>query len=151
MSSKLSYTIEQVKAAALQAMCMSDMCKLLGLIVHGANYSTINKIIEAEQIDISHFDVKATYNRNKLVRTHDNVFCIHSTCPRAQLNYYAKRFSIMEYRCRLCGIVDEYNGLPLSLQLDHINGVADDNRLENLRWLCPNCHSQTATYGGKNK
>lgn len=45
----------------------------------------------------------------------------------------------------------EWNNKALSLQLDHINGVNTDNRVENLRWLCPNCHSQTDTYGSKNK
>jgi hypothetical protein len=44
----------------------------------------------------------------------------------------------------------EWNGQPLKLQLDHINGINDDNRLENLRFICPNCHSQTITYAGKN-
>jgi 5-methylcytosine-specific restriction endonuclease McrA len=56
----------------------------------------------------------------------------------------------LEYKCANCGI-KEWNNLPLSLQLDHINGVNNDHRLENLRFLCPNCHSQTDTYSGKNK
>ena len=48
-----------------------------------------------------------------------------------------------------CGI-SEWLGNPLALQLDHINGVNNDHRLTNLRFLCPNCHSQTDTYAGKN-
>lgn len=47
--------------------------------------------------------------------------------------------------CSECGIVD-WNGAPISLHLDHINGINNDNRIENLRFLCPNCHSQTKTY-----
>ena len=42
-----------------------------------------------------------------------------------------------------------WNGIPLVLQLDHINGINNDNRIENLRFLCPNCHSQTTTFSGK--
>lgn len=60
------------------------------------------------------------------------------------------RAGILEYRCYVCGLT-EWNGQPLSLQLDHINGVHLDHRIENLRLLCPNCHSQTETFAGKNK
>lgn len=54
-----------------------------------------------------------------------------------------------ENSCSECGI-SEWNGKPLNIQLDHINGDCSDHRLENLRMLCPNCHSQTDTYCGKN-
>lgn len=54
-------------------------------------------------------------------------------------------------QCEKCGISPTWNGKALVLQLDHINGISDDHRLENLRFLCPNCHSQTATYAGRNK
>jgi 5-methylcytosine-specific restriction endonuclease McrA len=55
-----------------------------------------------------------------------------------------------EYQCMLCEI-SEWNGKKLTLQLDHINGISNDNRIDNLRLLCPNCHSQTETYAGKKK
>ena len=53
-------------------------------------------------------------------------------------------------RCDFCGL-SEWRGQPLSIQIDHINGIRDDHRLENLRMLCPNCHSQTETYGARNR
>ncbi len=56
---------------------------------------------------------------------------------------------LFEERCSKCGI-DEWRGKPLSIYIDHINGVKNDWRLENLRMLCPNCHSQTPTFSGKN-
>jgi len=58
---------------------------------------------------------------------------------------------IISYSCAGCGNTGSYNGKKLTLQLDHINGVNNDNRLENLRFLCPNCHSQTDTFCGGNK
>lgn len=57
---------------------------------------------------------------------------------------------LLPYRCAVCGI-SKWNEKTLSLELDHINGINNDNRLENLRFLCPNCHSQTCTYGSRNQ
>ena len=57
---------------------------------------------------------------------------------------------IKTHKCEICGI-EEWMGQPTPLELDHINGKHDDNRLENLRVICPNCHAQTSTYRGKNK
>ncbi|MEV0292791.1 HNH endonuclease signature motif containing protein [Nocardia sp. NPDC050710] len=54
-----------------------------------------------------------------------------------------------EYTCALCGIGPEWQGAPLTLQVDHVNGLRTDHRLENLRFLCPNCHSQTETFCGR--
>ena len=58
--------------------------------------------------------------------------------------------NILENKCSICGI-DEWQGKEISLQLDHIDGDNHNHRLENLRLVCPNCHSQTDTYCGKNK
>jgi len=56
---------------------------------------------------------------------------------------------ILKHECKIC-LICEWNNLPITLQLDHINGDHNDNTLENLRLLCPNCHSQTSTYAGRN-
>lgn len=69
---------------------------------------------------------------------------------RHVLRGYIIRHNILPYKCAICGI-SEWNGKTLSLELDHINGINNDNRIENLRFLCPNCHSQTDTYGARNK
>ena len=56
---------------------------------------------------------------------------------------------LLKESCSCCGVA-EWLGKPLSIHIDHINGMKDDWRLENLRMLCPNCHSQTATFSGRN-
>lgn len=73
--------------------------------------------------------------------------CKHA---RSVLRRYVIKNNLIPYRCAICGCV-EWQGRTLSLELDHINGIDNDNRIENLRFLCPNCHSQTTTYGSRNQ
>lgn len=74
---------------------------------------------------------------------------LENYATRASVRKRILKEGLLEYECNECSIKD-YNGKPLSLELDHINGNGHDHRLENLRWLCPNCHSQTKTFRGKN-
>ena len=73
--------------------------------------------------------------------------CKHN---RNCLRRFIIKNALLPYKCDICGLT-EWNGKTLSLELDHINGINNDNRLENLRFLCPNCHSQTTTYGSRNQ
>jgi len=80
----------------------------------------------------------------------DKVFVENSTYARHNLKRRIIEEKLIEYKCVCCGNNGEYNNKPLVLQLDHINGVNNDHRLDNLRFLCPNCHSQQDTYAAKN-
>ena len=80
----------------------------------------------------------------------DDVYCQDSQFKRAGLRKRVISDNILPYKCAICGNTGFWNNMPLNLQIDHINGISNDNRIENLRWLCPNCHAQTDTYGGKN-
>jgi hypothetical protein len=80
----------------------------------------------------------------------DLIFREESQVNRAHVKKRILKGSLLEYRCADCGIDPEWNGKKLVLVLDHINGVHNDHRLENLRFLCPNCNSQTDTFTGRN-
>jgi hypothetical protein len=69
---------------------------------------------------------------------------------RITIKRHLLRAGIIVNRCDWCGL-SEWRGRPLSIQIDHVNGIRDDHRLENLRMLCPNCHSQTDTFAAKNR
>ncbi len=73
-----------------------------------------------------------------------------STYHRGSLKKQLVRRKLLKEVCAVCGLAPVWEGERLTLVLDHINGVNDDNRLENLRFLCPNCNSQTDTFAGRN-
>jgi 5-methylcytosine-specific restriction endonuclease McrA len=90
-------------------------------------------------------------NKYGIKKTNEEVFVENSTYPRHRLKERIIKEEMIPYVCHECGMDDIWNGKKIVLQLDHINGVNDDNRLENLQFLCPNCHSQTHTYAAKNR
>ena len=81
--------------------------------------------------------------------TFETVFCEASNAKRGYVRSLLIRLQSRGNKCEICNI-EEWNGSSITFELDHINGIRDDNRLENLRFLCPNCHSQTDTFRNKN-
>lgn len=80
----------------------------------------------------------------------DTVLTKDSEYNRTKLKQRLIEEGLKEYKCECCGIT-EWNGKPIVLQLHHLNGIHNDNRLKNLQLLCPNCHSQTENFGTKGK
>lgn len=74
----------------------------------------------------------------------------HPTFQTAKLKKKLIDAGLKSNSCEECGISETYNGKPIVMHLDHVNGKSDDHRLANLKMLCPNCHSQTDTYSGRN-
>lgn len=152
---KLKYRKETLVPIVSTSKSLSDVLRHLGLRCAGGNYQTINKYIEEYSIDTSHFDSDGE-RVDKLMKWVGNnrmsmgeILVENSRYSRASLKKRLVSEEILEYKCGKCENVGKWLGEDLALQLEHKNGVHNDNRLENLEFLCPNCHSQTPTYAGK--
>lgn len=145
------YTIEELKIAVQQSECWSDVCRFLNITICTFNFKRIQKLCNENNIDYSLIldRRKHTFRRNKPSWEHSEVYCKSSLFPRHQLR---KRFlsdNFIPYRCHCCGNEGSWLGKKLTLEVEHVNGINDDNTQSNLTWLCPNCHSQTPTFRNK--
>lgn len=92
-------------------------------------------------------DIKPRHNTVNPANILDGTY---KTKNRSHLRTQLIKHNIIPYKCAECGNNGIWNDKPLALDLDHINGINNDDRIENLRFLCPNCHRQTDSYAGKN-
>ena len=128
---------------------INQVCILLGKRPTNINYIYIKNIIDKYNIDISHFKINVQ-EKPKKYKEIDDILCEHSPYKTiSSLRARLIRDGIKEEKCECCGNT-EWLGKKIPLQLHHVNGVRDDNRIENLQLLCPNCHAFTDTYCGSN-
>ena len=152
MNSRYTYTEEQLRKAVEESTSIRQVLDKLNIVPAGGNYQTTNRRIEKLDIDTSHFKGQA-WNKGRKIgprRSIQEYLKENRPCVSHRLKQRLILEGIKRAECECCGIT-EWNGKEAPLELDHINGNHDDNRLENLRILCPNCHAQTDTYRGKNK
>jgi hypothetical protein len=90
------------------------------------------------------------HNKTYRIFNNDELFIENSITVRSVIRNRIIIDNLIPYVCNECDNHGTHNGKPLSLQLEHKNGINNDNRLENLCFLCPNCHTQTSTYAGRN-
>jgi hypothetical protein len=140
------------RAAIAQASCWSDALRSLGYEPKGANIRTLQRRAKEWAIPTDHFDPDVGRRRSAAKRTFplEEVLVENSLYPRGKLKARLLRAGIKQPICELCGQGNVWKDRTMSLILDHINGVSDDNRLENLRIVCPNCNATLDTHCGRN-
>ena len=138
-----NYTKEELEQIVKESTNMNDVARKLGYSIRGHNSIIIKDRLQRYNIDYSHFTLSHV---KSIVRTYENVFCENSTATQHTLRNWYLKYVPME-KCSICGQLPFWNGAPMTLILDHINGVHNDDRIENLRWVCPNCNQQLPTTG----
>ena len=130
--------------------CISDVLRYLGYSTNGNSWG--NKIVKErmQKLQLSFTKKQKSSKRNSEKLSLKDILTEDSGYSRSHLKERLLNEGVKEYKCEICGI-SEWNGKPISLQLHHINGINNDNRLENLQFICPNCHSQTENFTTKGR
>ncbi len=152
---KRSWSVETLREVTRRSSSIRQVIAGLGLVPAGGNYAQVKKYIKENRIDVSHFTGSA-WNKGKrgyfrpfipLVK----ILIKGSTYQSFKLKQRLFREDIKKPLCEMCGWSKKAPDGRLPLELDHINGDRFDNRLSNLRILCPNCHSLQLTHRGLNQ
>lgn len=152
MPKKRSWTIEQLASAINDSYSYRSALIKLGLRPSGGNYDQLKKYIRELNLSITHFKGKA-WNKgvrgyNKSSKSLEEILTRNSDYQSYKLKLRLIAAGYKSQLCEHCGWSEKTSAGYIPLELDHINGDKHDNRIENLRILCPNCHSLTPTYRG---
>ena len=141
-----NFSEKELREIVENSTSFKEVIDKIGYTTHsGNNNKTVKSRLDKYKIDYSHFSTM-----NNTQRTEDNVFIENSTASQAVVRRWYLKGEYSEYKCSICGMEAVWQEKPLTLILDHINGNNKDDRLENLRWVCPNCNQQLDTTNGKN-
>ena len=154
---KHTYTLEQLTQAVKSSYSLSRVLNTLGLNASGNAYTILKKRIAENQLDISHFTgqswAKGTKGKTKAPNKIPLSEILEGRHPYYQSHKLRIRLLEAGYfdcKCQRCGL-SRWMGLPIPLQLEHIDGDSSNHLLTNLTIICANCHAQTETFAGKNK
>lgn len=143
-----SYNDDELKELVKRSTSYKDLARNMGY-TYGASGDTIKKLKKlVARFDTSHFTT-TTCRTNQPFDDKD-IFCENSPVAQKTMRKHYIRGNYSEYKCSICGQLPLWNGKELTLILDHKNGKCNDHRLENLRWVCPNCNQQLPTTGSRN-
>lgn len=141
-----TFSNEEFENIVKTSFSIKEVGQKLGYTSSSGDLSNkIKQKIESLKISTAHFTTKTPIKRNE-----ENIFIENSTASQRTLRDWYKKGEYTEYKCAICGQEPFWQEKELTLILDHINGINNDDRLENLRWVCPNCNQQLDTTNGKN-
>jgi hypothetical protein len=147
----VSYSEEQARKAISTSYSWAESLRKLGLCPSGGAWRVLKKYAELWEISTQHFDparVRETNFRTKK-RPLEELLVENSPCSRQNLKRRLFQEGLKEPRCEMCGQDENWRGRRMAMILDHINGVRDDNRIENLQIVCPNCAATLDTHCGR--
>lgn len=144
-----NFSKQELEELTKNSVTLKELCQRLGYkCISGRTGDIVKQRLDKFNIDYSHFNLLSI---NREQRTFENSFCENSSASSKYIRTHYLNEYTEEYKCSICGQEPFWNGKELTLTLDHINGIHSDNRLENLRWVCPNCDRQLDTFGSRNK
>ncbi len=143
-----NYTDDEIKTIVSHSQSYADFARKIGY-ANSPSGDTIKALKKKlENFDTSHF--LEINNNNRVQRTPEDIFIKNSTASQSTVRRFYLKGKYSPYTCSICGQKPFWNNQSLTLILDHINGINNDDQLDNLRWVCPNCNSQLDTTGSKN-
>jgi hypothetical protein len=140
---------EVVRLALAESMSFAETLRRLGLCPTGGNWRTLRRYAAERGIPTDHFDPYASSRGRKARIPLEQLLVEHSTYSRNHLKERLYDAGLKVPVCELCGQGEQWLGRRLAMILDHINGIRDDNRIENLRVVCPNCAATFDTHCGR--
>ncbi len=154
MNKKRKWTEAQFKKAVKDSTSYRQVLNKIGLIEAGGNYEQVKKYIKEYKLDNSHFTGKA-WNKGmrgigRPIIPLKKILVKNNNFQSFKLKKRLFNEGLKSKCCEICNWAERNKDGYLPLELDHINGDRHDNRLENLRILCPNCHSLQPTHRGRN-
>lgn len=150
------YTKDVLQAAARDAVCMADVLRNLGVPnYYGSLHTHLKKKLAEFEVDTSHFRPAgqgwARGKPSSKKKSPAQILTKGTNGKRADTSQLRRAMLACDvlHQCAVCGQGAVWFGRPLLLQIDHLDGDWSNNVLDNLRFLCPNCHTQTENYGRK--
>jgi hypothetical protein len=143
-----AYGEQELREVVARSTSLSQVLRHFGLRTAGGNFRQLRRWLATWDISIDHFTFEWSMPPRERTPL-EAILVEHSTYSRGALKHRLYDEGLKQRQCELCGQGELWHGNRLALILDHVNGVADDNRLENLRIVCPNCAATFDTHCGR--